>query len=179
MLPTHPARLLAAAALLALAACGSPTEPATTEPAPAAAPGPAAVQGGTAGGGHAGHSTAGAGLYAVQSGPLGVVATDPEGHLLYRSDADTPDPSTSACTGACTQTWLPLTVADGAEPELLGVDEALVGRLERADGDDQLTLAGWPLYRHRDDTGGLADAGQNGADGSWFAITPTGGKAAA
>lgn len=171
MLPTHPARLLAAAALLALAACGAPAEPATTEPAPA----PAAVQGG----GHAGHSSSAAGLYAVQSGPLGVVATDPEGHLLYRSDADSAAPSTSACTGACTQTWLPLTVADGAEPELLGVDEALVGRLERADGDDQLTLAGWPLYRHRDDTGGLADAGQNGADGSWFAITPTGGKAAA
>ncbi|MBW0124290.1 hypothetical protein [Pseudonocardia oceani] len=134
---------------------------------------------GSGGGGHAGHSTADAGLYAVQSGPLGVVATDSEGHLLYRSDADSAAPSTSACTGACTQTWLPLTVADGAEPELLGVGEALVGRLDRADGDDQLTLAGWPLYRHRDDTGGLADAGQNGADGSWFAITPTGEKAAA
>ncbi|QJY47629.1 hypothetical protein [Pseudonocardia broussonetiae] len=168
MLPTHPTRLLAAAALLALAACGAPTEPAPA-PAPAAA----------AQGGHAAHSSAAAGLYAVQSGPLGVVATDSEGHLLYRSDADSAAPPTSACTGACTQTWLPLTVADGAEPELLGVDAALVGRLERADGDDQLTLAGWPLYRHRDDTGGLADTGQNGADGSWFAITPTGGKAAA
>jgi hypothetical protein len=52
----------------------------------------------------------------------------------------------------------------------------LVGRLPRAEGD-QLTLAGWPLYRHRDDTGGLLDAGQNGADGTWFAVTPTGEKA--
>lgn len=161
MLPTHLSRSLAVAGLLALAACG-------TAPAPASAPPPAAA--------HSGHAE-GVGLYAVQSGPLGVVATDAQGHLLYRSDADSADPPASACTGDCAATWLPLVVADGAEPELLGVDEALVGRLPRAEGD-QLTLAGWPLYRHRDDTGGLADAGLNGADGTWFAVTPTGEKAA-
>lgn len=156
MLPTR--RLLALAALLTLTACSAAPAPAT--PAPAA---------------HSGHAAA-VGLYAVQSGPLGVVATDSEGHLLYRSDADTADPPASTCTGDCAATWIPLVVADGAEPELLGVDAALVGRLERAEGD-QLTLAGWPLYRHRDDTGGLLDAGRHGADGTWFAITPSGGKA--
>jgi hypothetical protein len=41
----------------------------------------------------------------------------------------------------------------------------------------QLTLAGWPLYRHRDDDGMLATAGQNGADGMWFVVTPKGEKA--
>lgn len=156
MLPTHLSRSLAVAGLLALTACGA---------APAAAPAQA----------HSGHSE-GVGLYAVQSGPLGVVATDTDGHLLYRSDADSADPPTSTCTGDCAVTWLPLTVADGAEPELLGVDEELVGRLPRPDGDDQLTLAGWPLYHHVDDTGGLTDTGQNGADGTWFAVTPTGEK---
>lgn len=158
MLPTHLSRSLAVAGLLALSACG--TAP-TTAPPPAAA--------------HSGHAE-GVGLYAVQSGPLGVVATDAQGHLLYRSDADSADPPASTCTGGCTDTWIPLVVTGGAEPELLGVDEALVGRLPRAEGD-QLTLAGWPLYRHRDDTGGLADAGRHGADGTWFAVTPTGGKA--
>ncbi|MHA6781580.1 hypothetical protein ACVGOW_11375 [Pseudonocardia saturnea] len=155
MLPTR--RSLALAALLVLTACGAPAP---------AAPAPAA---------HSGHAVA-VGLYAVQSGPLGVVATDSEGHLLYRSDADTADPPTSTCTGDCAATWIPLVVADDAEPELLGVDEELVGRLERAEGD-QLTLAGWPLYRHRDDTGGLLDAGRHGAEDTWFAITPSGGKA--
>ncbi|GAA3240199.1 hypothetical protein GCM10017691_42010 [Pseudonocardia petroleophila] len=159
MLPPHLSRVLAAAGLLALTACGA-------APAPAAPPA-----------GHSGHA-GGVGLYAVQSGPLGVVATDTDGHLLYRSDADSADPPTSTCTGECTRTWVPLTVADGAEPELLGVDEELVGRLARPDGDDQLTLAGWPLYHHVDDTGGLTDAGRNGADGIWFAVTPTGEKAA-
>lgn len=151
-------RLLAVAGLLVLTACGA---------APVPAPEPVAA--------HGGHATA-VGLYAVQSGPLGVIATDSEGHLLYRSDADTADPPASTCTGTCAETWLPLVVADDAEPELLGVDEELVGRLPRAEGD-QLTLAGWPLYRHRDDTGGLLDAGLNGADDTWFAITPTGDKA--
>ncbi|GAA2553031.1 hypothetical protein [Pseudonocardia hydrocarbonoxydans] len=159
MLPTHLSRSLAVAGLLALTACGA---------APAPAPPPPAA--------HSGHAE-GVGLYAVQSGPLGVVATDAQGHLLYRSDADSADPPASACTGGCTDTWIPLVVTGDAEPELLGVDEALVGRLPRAEGD-QLTLAGWPLYRHRDDTGGLSDTGQHGAEGTWFAVTPTGGKAA-
>jgi len=145
-------------------ACGAAPAP-TPDPTPAAH------------GAHAGHGASGAvGLYAVQTGPLGVIATDAGGHLLYRSDADTADPPASACTGGCTTTWLPLVVPDGMEPELLGVDASLVGRLERAGGDDQLTLAGWPLYRHRDDTGGLLDAGQHGADGTWFAITPPAGR---
>lgn len=157
MLPAP--RLLAVAGLLALTACG-------VAPPPAAPPGP----------GPAAHGGAAVGLYAVQSGPLGVITTDAEGHLLYRSDADTADPPASACTGGCTDTWIPLVVPGGAEPELLGVDEALVGRLPRAEGD-QLTLGGWPLYRHRDDDGGLLDAGRHGAEGTWFAITPAGGKA--
>jgi predicted lipoprotein with Yx(FWY)xxD motif len=162
VLPTHLSRLLAG--LLVLTACGA----APAAPPPIPPPAPAAA--------HGGHSTSAVGLYAVQSGPLGVVATDSEGHLLYRSDADTADPPASACTGDCAVTWIPLVVADGAEPELLGVDEALVGRLARAEGE-QLTLAGWPLYRHRDDSGELLDTGQNGAGNTWFAITPTGDKA--
>lgn len=156
MLPTH-LRSLAVAGLLALTACGA---------APAAPPPPAA---------HSGHG-AGVGLYAVQSGPLGVVTTDADGHIVYRHDADTP--TSSACTGACAQVWLPIVVPPGAEPELLGVDPGDVGRLERPEGS-QLTLAGWPLYHRADDDGGLTDAGEHGADGVWFAITPDGERATA
>jgi predicted lipoprotein with Yx(FWY)xxD motif len=116
-------------------------------------------------------------LYAVQTGPLGVVLTDGSGHLMYRSDADTADPPTSTCVGPCAQTWLPVVVEPDQELDLAGVDEALVGRLQRADGATQLTLAGWPLYRHRDDDGSLASTGQHGAEGIWFVVTPTGEKA--
>ena len=54
----------------------------------------------------------------------------------------------------------------------------LVGQIQRADGSTQLTLAGWPLYRNRDDDGTLTNAGHNGEDGTWFVVNPTGGQAA-
>ena len=53
----------------------------------------------------------------------------------------------------------------------------VVGTLQRPDGQRQLTLAGWPLYRHTGDDGGLTATYGNGADGSWFAIRPDGGHA--
>ena len=170
MLPTRlsvtGALLVPAALLLGLTACSA--APAAAPPEPAAS-----AQGG---GVHTGHEAAGGvGLYAVQSGPLGVVTTDAEGHLLYRSDADTADPPTSTCDDACMDTWFPLLMPEQGEPELLGVDPALIGRLQRADGGEQLTIAGWPVYRHVDDTGGLGDTGQHGVDGR-YAVSPSGAK---
>jgi predicted lipoprotein with Yx(FWY)xxD motif len=174
-------------AIAGAAACGTsaPAEP----PAPDAAAAAAAPEG--HGGGHGGHGSAGHGsgghgspvvpaptLYAVQTGPLGIILTDGSGHLIYRSDADSATPPTSTCTDACAQTWIPVTAPPDQELDLAGVKEELVGRLQRPDGSSQLTLAGWPLYRNRDDDGSLATAGQNGADGRWFVVTPRGEKAA-
>jgi predicted lipoprotein with Yx(FWY)xxD motif len=154
-----------------LAACGSP-EQAAQEPA---APPTHAQHDAHGGGGHGSHG--GSALWAVQTGPLGVVVTDGAGHLMYRSDADTADPPTSACTGACAETWIPVLVEPDQELDLAGVDEELIGRVARPEGGNQLTLAGWPLYRHRDDDGSLATTGQHGAEGSWFAVAPSGEKA--
>jgi predicted lipoprotein with Yx(FWY)xxD motif len=143
--------------------------------AAAPAPEPAAP----AAAGHSGHGSGSGGpeLWAVQSGPLGVVATDGAGHLLYRSDADSATPPTSRCTDACTATWKPMLLPSGQQFEALGVDKAKVGQLTRPDGSVQLTLAGWPLYYNESDSTGLADTGHNGQDG-WSVITPTGAKAA-
>lgn len=152
---------------LSLSGCGAaPAEPPAATPA---APAPADH------GGH--HGSSGAlELWAVQSGPLGVVVTDGSGRLLYRSDRD--GPSTSACVDACTATWEP--VDPGATPpSLLGVDAGAVGSFARPDGGTQLTLAGWPLYRRVGEEGGLAGPGANGTDGVWFAVAPDGSKAAA
>lgn len=118
-------------------------------------------------------------LYAVQTRPLGVVATDGGGRLLYRFDGDSTTPPTSHCVDACTATWRPLLLPEGQDPELAGVRPELVGRLSRADGTTQVTLAGWPLYVRPDDDGQLRTAGAHGADGQWWVITPTGEKAAA
>ena len=173
--PSPPLRLaVAAAALAVVTSCSaSPAPPQPAPPGPASAAPADAGHGGT---GHSAHGSGAVGLYAVQSGPLGVVTTDADGHIVYRHDADTP--TSSACTGECAQIWLPLVVPAGEEPELLGIDPEEVGRLDRPEGS-QLTLAGWPLYHRADDDGGLTDAGAHGADGAWFAITPDGERATA
>ena len=118
------------AAGLAVAGCAASPPPAPAA-APAAAAGAPEQHGGH--GAHEGHGSPSAvpALYAVQSGPLGVVATDGAGHLMYRSDTDSAAPSASSCTGPCAQTRLPVLIAPGQEPELLGVDAAAVGRLVR------------------------------------------------
>lgn len=180
VLPTRLSPVLAGAALLLVAACSAPAPaPATAPPAPAAA---AEAHGGAHGGAEEGAhggvhgSTTALGLYAVQSGPLGVIATDAEGHILYMHTADTP--SSSACTEACAQEWVPVVMpADPGQFELLGIDQELVGQLPRAEGM-QLTLNGHPLYRRADDIGGLTTAGAHGAEGRWFAITPKGEQVA-
>lgn len=160
---------LLAAVLLATAACGTAT-------APAAAPADTHA-GMDMGGDMAGMHMGGTALWAVQTGPLGVVVTDGAGRMLYRSDADSASPPTARCTAACAAMWVPLRLTDGQPPDLEGVDAAKVGSVPRADGAPQVTLAGWPLYWHEGETAGLTTAGANGRNG-WFVTTPAGGRAA-
>jgi len=63
-------------------------------------------------------------------------------------------------------------------PAYEGVDPAVVGTVARDDGRQQVTIGGWPVYRHASDSQPGAVDGQ-GAQGQWFAVTPSGGKAAA
>jgi predicted lipoprotein with Yx(FWY)xxD motif len=175
-------RLLSAPLLLVVlvgaTACGGaqPAAPSAPEAAATAMPMPEDHAGH---GGHGGHGSGPApALYAVQTGPLGVVLTDGSGHLIYRSDTDRADPPTSTCIDDCAQSWIPVTAPADQELELAGVKKELVGRLQRPDGSSQLTLAGWPLYRNRDDDGSLGSTGRNGAEGTWFVVTPKGDKAA-
>ncbi len=183
---TAAARLIVAAAgaaVLSLAtACGSgATTPAAAPAAPATVADTAAAQAAEGHSGHAGMAGMGSTdleLYAVQTGTLGVVVTDGEGRVLYGSDADQTNPPQSHCTDACAQTWLPLTVPAGQEPQLLGVDEAAVGRLARPDGSSQLTLGGWPVYVNRSDDGQLKQAGPGLQSQGWFAMSPAGTKVA-
>lgn len=122
------------------------------------------------------HGSGGLQLWATQTPALGTITLDGAGRIAYRSDADGNNPPVSRCTGECAQRWVPLTVPDGQEPDLLGIKPAHVGTLRREDGALQVTLAGWPLYTAAGDQGGHDDTGANGAEGMWFAVTPTGEK---
>jgi len=124
------------------------------------------------------HGGEGLQLWATQTASLGIVTLDGAGRIVYRSDADGNNPPVSNCTGECAQHWVPVTVPEGQEPELLGIKHDRVGTLRREDGALQVTLGGWPLYTMAGDQGDHDGTGANGADGVWFAVTPSGEKAA-
>ncbi|MEV6209880.1 hypothetical protein [Kitasatospora sp. NPDC051914] len=137
------------------AAPNSPSEQSPTSPAPAG--------GGT-------------GLQTATSSTLGTIVTDGSGYTLYRFDKDTAKPPVSNCNGECAKLWPPVMASDN--PQLKGIDAKLVSTVTRADGSKQVTLNGWPLYRYTPDTKPGDTKGQ-GVGGIWWAVTPTGAKAAA
>jgi predicted lipoprotein with Yx(FWY)xxD motif len=98
-----------------------------------------------------------------------------QGRALYLFEAD--KGSTSTCTGACAATWPPVTastmpMAGG------GVSQSLLGTTKRADGTEQLTYNGHPLYYFSADTGSGMAKGQGtkafGAD--WYVVNAKGSK---
>lgn len=163
LLPALSALLLAAT----LGGCGSAPDPggASGAPAPALAPGDALA---------APDRTV---LVANSTARFGTVVIDGAGWTLYRSDADSARPSTSACTSECTQAWPPVLVQPG-KPDYEGISPTLVGSVTRDDGAEQVTIGGWPVYRHAADSKPGAVDGQ-GSAGHWWAVTPTGARATA
>ncbi|QRP43984.1 hypothetical protein I6J71_32345 [Amycolatopsis sp. FDAARGOS 1241] len=112
-------------------------------------------------------------LRAARAFDLGPVVVDGSGFTVYRYDRDSAKPSRSRCDEECTQQWLP--VRASGDVKLTGIDRALVGSVTRPDGTDQVTLAGWPLYRYTGDEMPGQTAGQ-GANRAWFPLTPEGRK---
>lgn len=168
------------ALLLGATACGTQgTTTGSPQQAPARSAAPAD---GTSGTGAYGNDTAPAGgTAATASGPLAVrndpklgpLVADAAGFTLYRFDKDTANPSMTTCEGDCAKAWPPVP-ASGTKPG--GVDAAKLGTVKRADGTEQLTIAGWPVYRFAKDTAPGQTNGQ-GVGGTWFAVTPDGKKA--
>ena len=74
--------------------------------------------------------------------------------------------------------WQPLIADLSKPPELLGVDEDKVGLVARDDGTEQLTLAGWPLYRHVGAHADLGDPGRTAPKGSGSPSRRTGPRPA-
>ena len=101
---------------------------------------------------------------------LGQVLANADGHTLYMFMKDAA--GISSCTGACAQTWPPLTatVAPTAGP---GADVGKLATIMRDDGTKQVTYAGSPLYAYSKDDGAGDTYGQ-GVGGVWFAAGPDG-----
>lgn len=95
---------------------------------------------------------------------------------LYRFDKDTAAPSQSNCNDACAVKWPPVTIEEGGNVYLAGVNPKEVGAIRRTDGQVQITVGGWPVYRFSGDSK-PGDLNGQGVGGTWFAVGPTGNKA--
>lgn len=94
---------------------------------------------------------------------------------LYRFDKDTAKPSKSNCNDDCATKWPPVTIEEGGAVYLAGVDPKQVGAIRRADGNVQITVGGWPIYRFSGDAK-PGDLNGQGVGGTWFAVGPDGKK---
>jgi predicted lipoprotein with Yx(FWY)xxD motif len=102
---------------------------------------------------------------------LGKVLVDSEGRTLYLYTKDTQN-QPSTCVGSCATTWLP-EIASGTPTAGTGLEASKLAESKRADGTEQLTYNGWPLYRNVKDTKAGDDTGE-GLDSSWFAVDAAG-----
>jgi predicted lipoprotein with Yx(FWY)xxD motif len=116
---------------------------------------------------------AGAAKVGVATSPVGRIVVDNEGRTLYRFKKD--KNQRSACSGQCAKYWLPLLTGD--EPVArAGATQLLLGTTRRANGAQQVTYAGHPLYRFVEDT----KPGQTKGEGSqlfgagWDVLSPAG-----
>nr|WP_246422041.1 hypothetical protein [Nocardiopsis mwathae] len=105
---------------------------------------------------------------------LGDIVVDEKGFTLYRFDQDTADPPASNCDADCEQKWPPVWAGEGITIE--GGDDSEAGTLEWDNGQEQVTLGGWPLYYYAGDTAPDQTNGEAMGD-AWWAVSPTGKKA--
>ena len=152
---------LAVVSALVLAACGGSSyggsnSPKTTSTSSA----PAATSSATS-------------LVSAKSSSLGTFLVDAKGQTLYLWDAD--HGAMSTCNGECATDWPPLTTKSAPKAGA-GVKASLLGTSKRADGTQEVTYAGHPLYTFAGDTGPGQTTGQgSGAFGApWWVVTPAG-----
>jgi predicted lipoprotein with Yx(FWY)xxD motif len=106
---------------------------------------------------------------------IGRIIVDSKGYTLYLFEKDTT--RRSACTGQCATFWPPL-LTHGAPVARTGVKQSLLGTIRRANGSQQISYAGHPLYRYIGDTRpGLTNGeGSEEFGAGWDALSPAGRK---
>lgn len=117
-------------------------------------------------------TSAGPTLVLVQQGPHAPYVANAAGNALYYVEGDRDG---SACTGACTQSWPPVTAGDVQPSGGPGLQGAMIATVTRADGTRQVTFEGRPLYRYAADGGAGATNGDGVKDkfGSWHLAKPS------
>jgi predicted lipoprotein with Yx(FWY)xxD motif len=111
----------------------------------------------------------------VASTPLGRIVVDGKGRTLYLFEKDTN--RRSACYGQCATYWPPL-LTHGKPAARAGAQQSLLGTTRRANGSEQVTYAGHPLYGFIQDrkAGQTTGEGSRAFGASWDVLSPAGQK---
>jgi len=112
---------------------------------------------------------------AVANSPLGRIAVDSRGRTLYLFEKH--KNRHSACSGQCAKYWPPL-LTNGKPVARAGVKQLLLGMTRRANGSQQVTYAGHPLYRFVEDKkpGQTKGQGSQAFGAGWDVLSPAGKK---
>jgi predicted lipoprotein with Yx(FWY)xxD motif len=144
--------LVVGSAALLLAACGGGAQEASD-------------------GGGESQSEAAAATVEAGSADVGDIVVDSEGMSLYMfvPDQEKGEPT---CYDDCAQTW-PALEADGEPTAGQGLEQSLLGTVERTDGTTQVTYNDLPLYLYAgDETAG--DTNGQGISDVWWLLSPEG-----
>jgi predicted lipoprotein with Yx(FWY)xxD motif len=167
-----------AAAVLALAGCGSddaemPATAAAEEtatPAPTAAP--TATPTPTATPDRAKRRPARATRILAAGSDFGTMLFDARRQAIYVFELDSRN--TTECYGECAEAWPPV-FTKGKPVAGKGVDAGLLGTIERRDGRRQVTYAGKPLYYYaHEGRGEVRCHNVNLNGGFWWVVGPDG-----
>ena len=105
----------------------------------------------------------------VAQSSLGNILVDANGRTLYYFAADVPASGTSSCSGSCAGLWPVFSVSTvTVSPPLVASD---FSSIVRADGTNQTTYRGWPLYYFEEDANKGDVYGEN-VGGNWFVVKP-------
>lgn len=105
-------------------------------------------------------------IRAANSQTYGTVLVDEEGNSLYFFTRDVK--GESQCAGDCIASW-PAFYTTMYNP--VGLDPAELGITDRADGSQQSTYKGWPLYYFSNDEQ-PGDFNGDGANNAWYVAKP-------
>ena len=106
---------------------------------------------------------------------LGEVLADQNGKTLYLYTKDKKNSQKSVCYDACATAWPPMLTK--GETTVSGVDQKLIGKFKRDDGNWQVTIGGWPAYTYAKDTA-PGQATGHAVGGVWFEFEANGCKVA-
>jgi predicted lipoprotein with Yx(FWY)xxD motif len=103
---------------------------------------------------------------------FGEMLFDEKGQALYLFTADKRDES--VCSGECAEAWPPF-VTKGDPQAGSGVDQELLGTIERDDGATQVTYDGQPLYYYANEgPGEVLCHNVDSFEGTWLVVGPDG-----